>query len=104
MCHAGQHTVRPIDITILQKPGDQDSRNVAEEFGRKIMRLTESYDRPVSGKEPLTCGLQNSDSPPSDNGTPQETTIQDTGTVGTDGPSSSCPGSSVVAELPINEE
>ena len=45
-----------------------------------------------------TCGLQNSDSPTSDNLTPQETTKQDSGTVGADGAGLSCPGSSVVAE------
>jgi len=46
----------------------------------------------------LTCGLQNSESPTSDNLTQEETTTQETGTVGADGASLSCPGSSVVAE------
>lgn len=32
-----------------------------------------------------TCGLQNSDSPTSNNLTPQETTEQESGTVGADG-------------------
>ena len=45
-----------------------------------------------------TCGLQNSDSPPSDNLTPQENTTQDTGTVGADEANLSCPDSNVVAE------
>ena len=67
MYHAGQHTACPVDITILQKPGDQDSRNVAEEFGRKIMRPTESNNRAVGAKEPLTCGLQTLPDPHSNN-------------------------------------
>ncbi len=50
-----------------------------------------------------TCGLQNSDSPPSDNLTPQETTEEESGTVGADGPGLSCPGSSVVAEEVLNK-
>lgn len=45
-----------------------------------------------------TCGLQNSDSPPTANVTPQETTEEESGTVGADGPGLSCPGSSVVAD------
>jgi hypothetical protein len=45
-----------------------------------------------------TCGLQNSDSPPSDNLTPQETTTQDSPDLGRDGAGLPCPGSSVVAE------
>lgn len=57
-CHAGQHTVCPIDRAIPQKPGDQNRREVTEEFGRKIMRPTESNNRAVGVKEPLTCGLQ----------------------------------------------
>jgi hypothetical protein len=104
MCHAGQHTVRPIDITILQKPGAQNRREVTEEFGRKIMRPIRDTGRPVTVKEPLTYGLQNSESSPSDNGTPQETTIQDTDTVGADGINLPSPGSRVVVELPINDE
>ena len=46
----------------------------------------------------MTCGLQNSESPTSDNLTSQETTAHDTGTVGADGASLSCPGSNVVAD------
>lgn len=45
-----------------------------------------------------TCGLQNSDSPPSDNLTPQETREGDSGMVGADGADLSCAGSSVVAQ------
>ena len=67
MCHAGQHTVRPIDRAIPQKPGDQDSRNVAEECCRKIMRPTESNNRAVGAKEPLICGLQTLPDPHSSN-------------------------------------
>jgi hypothetical protein len=44
-----------------------------------------------------TCGLRISDSPTSDNLTPQETTKQDALEMGPDGAGSSCPGSSVVA-------
>ena len=50
------------------------------------------------GIEPPTCGLQSSESSPSDNLTPQETTTHDTGTVDADGAGLSCPGSSVVAQ------
>ena len=49
-----------------------------------------------------TCGLQNSDSPTSDNLTPQETTTQDASTVCADRTGLSCPGSSVVAESDHN--
>lgn len=45
-----------------------------------------------------TCGLQNSDSPTSDNVTPQETTEEESGTVGSDGTNLPHPGSSVVAD------
>ncbi len=45
-----------------------------------------------------TCGLQNLESPPSDNVTPQETTNQEVGETGLDGGSLPCPGSSVVAD------
>lgn len=45
-----------------------------------------------------TCGLQNSDSPTSDDLTPQETTNQELGETGLDGGSLPCPGSSAVAE------
>jgi hypothetical protein len=45
-----------------------------------------------------TCGLQNSDSPTSDNVTPQETTNQDSPDMGREGASLSCPGSSVGAD------
>jgi hypothetical protein len=47
----------------------------------------------------LTCSLRNSDSPTSDNLTPQETTTQDALDMGPDGAGLSCPGSSVVAVL-----
>jgi len=46
---------------------------------------------------PVTCGLRNSDSPTSDNITPQESTNQDAPDMGEDGAGLSCPGSSVVA-------
>ncbi len=46
----------------------------------------------------LTCGLRISDSPTSDNLTPQETTNQDAPDMGADGAGLSCPGSSVVAD------
>lgn len=46
----------------------------------------------------LTCSLRISDNPTSDNLTPQETTEEESGTVGADGAGLSCPGSSVVAE------
>ncbi len=45
----------------------------------------------------LTCSLRNSDSPTSDNLTPQETTKRDTLEVGVEGAGLSCPGISVVA-------
>jgi|CXWL01.1.fsa_nt_gi hypothetical protein len=45
-----------------------------------------------------TCGLENSDSPSSDNVAPQETTTQETGTVGANEAGLSSPGGSVVAE------
>jgi len=48
--------------------------------------------------ERTTCGLRISDSPTSDNLTPQETTNQDAPDMGTDGADLSCPGSSVVAD------
>ncbi len=97
-CHAGQHTVRPIDRAIPQKPGDQDSRNVAEEFSNGTTRPWRDSDRPLNVKEALTCGLQNSDSPTSDHVTPQETTTQKVGATGLDGDGLPWPGSSVVAE------
>lgn len=50
-----------------------------------------------------TCGLQNSDSPTSDKVTPQETTTQDTGTLGADGTGLSCAGSNEVADIKNNE-
>jgi hypothetical protein len=46
----------------------------------------------------LTCDLRISDSPTSDNLTPQETTNQDAPDMGADGAGLSCPGSSVVAD------
>ena len=48
--------------------------------------------------ERTTCGLRISDSPTSDNLTPQETTKQGTADLGPDGAGLSCPGSSVVAD------
>jgi hypothetical protein len=45
-----------------------------------------------------TCGLQDAESPTSDNLTPQETTTQDSPDIGRDRVSFPCPGSSVVAE------
>jgi hypothetical protein len=51
-----------------------------------------------------TCGLQNSDSPISDNLTPQETTEEESGTVGADGPGLSCPGSSVAAKASSDDQ
>ena len=48
--------------------------------------------------ERTTCGLRISDSPTSDNLTPQETTKQGTLDMGPDGAGLSCPGSSVVAD------
>jgi hypothetical protein len=53
---------------------------------------------PATGIEPATCGLRISDSPTSDNLTPQETTTQDALDMGADGAGLSCPGSSVVAD------
>jgi len=49
--------------------------------------------------ERTTCGLRISDSPTSDNLTPQETTTQDALDMGPDGAGLSCPGSNVVAVL-----
>jgi len=46
----------------------------------------------------MTCGLRLSESPTSDNLSPQETTIQGTAQVAEDGARLSCPGSSVVAD------
>ena len=45
-----------------------------------------------------TCGLRISDSPTSDNLTPQETTKQGAADMGPDGADLSCPGNSVVAD------
>ena len=45
----------------------------------------------------MTRGLGITPSTTSDNLTPQETTTQDTGTVGADGAGFSCPGSTLVA-------
>ncbi len=45
-----------------------------------------------------TCGLQNSERPTSDNVTPQETTEQESGTVGADGAGLPCAASSVVTD------
>ncbi len=56
------------------------------------------------GIEPPTCGLQIISSPTSDNLTPQETTKDDPSDRGQDGPSLSCPGSSVVAESLASSE
>jgi len=47
----------------------------------------------------VTCGLRISESPTSDNLTPEETTEQDDRHMGPDGASLSYPGSSVVANL-----
>jgi hypothetical protein len=52
----------------------------------------------LSEARTLTCGLRISDSPTSDNLTPQETTNQDAPDMGADGAGLSCPGSSVVAD------
>ncbi len=46
-----------------------------------------------------TCGLRISNSPTSDNLTPQETTQQDMPDMGVDGDDLSCPGSGAVADL-----
>jgi hypothetical protein len=46
----------------------------------------------------MTCGLQISNSPTSDNLTPKETTNQVAPEIGTDKAGLSCPGSSVVAD------
>ena len=51
-----------------------------------------------------TCGLRISDSPTSDNLTPQETTNQDAPDMGADGAGLSCPGSSVVANADDEQE
>lgn len=48
-------------------------------------------------KQGVTCGLQTSPSDNLDNLTPQETTNQESGTVGAEGISLPFPGSSVVA-------
>lgn len=53
----------------------------------------------VDGFEPATCGLRITPSTTSDNLTPQETTKEESGTVGADGESLSCTGSRVVAEI-----
>ena len=52
----------------------------------------------LSETRTLTCGLQISDSPTSDNLTPQETTTQAAPDMGPDGAGLSCPGTSVVAD------
>ena len=54
--------------------------------------------------ERTTCGLRISDSPISDNLTPQETTMQDAPDMGPGGAGLSCPGSSVVAEREDEKE
>ena len=46
----------------------------------------------------LTCGLRISDSPTSNNLTPQETTNSDVPDIGSDGDDFFCPGSGVVAD------
>lgn len=48
--------------------------------------------------ERTTCGLQNSESPTSDNLSPQETTAQEVGETGQDGGGLSCLDSSVVTK------
>lgn len=57
-----------------------------------------SFEDALRRPDQLNCGLRISDSPPSDNLTPQESTIQETGNVGADGASLSCPGSKVEAD------
>ena len=51
-----------------------------------------------------TRGLQNSESPTSDNLTPQETTTQDMGETGIDGRGLPCAGSRVVADSGCADE
>ena len=53
---------------------------------------------PPTRIERATRGLGISESPTSDNLTPQETTKQDAPDMGPDGAGLSCPGSNVVAE------
>ena len=63
--------------------------------------VPETFDfsiRPREWPEPPTCDLRISDSPTSDNLTPQPTTNQDAPEAGADGARLSCPGSSVVAD------
>jgi hypothetical protein len=52
----------------------------------------------------MTCGLRISDSPTSDNLTPQETTKHDVLGMGAGGAGLSCPGSSEVAERRLISE
>jgi hypothetical protein len=59
---------------------------------------------PANRIERTTCGLRISDSPTSDNLTPQETTNQDAPDMGDDGGELSCPGGSVVAILRNEDE
>jgi hypothetical protein len=63
-----------------------------------VQTLAENPTHGRGRKQASTCGLRISDSPTSDNLTPQETTNQDAPDMGADGAGLSCPGSSVVAD------
>ena len=65
---------------------------------RQVVVSSEEDVEPAIRIERTTCGLRISDSPTSDNLTPQETTNQDSLDMGRDGASLSCPGSSEVAD------
>jgi len=58
-------------------------------------------DLPRYAREPATCGLRIVPTPNSDNLTPQTTTQQDALEMVADGAGLSCPGSSVVPEVPV---
>lgn len=60
--------------------------------------MSQEAPKKVSYINRATCGLQTTPDPISDNLTPQETTNQESGTVGADGAGLPCSGSSVVAE------
>jgi hypothetical protein len=78
------------------------SRLRSGSLNREPVETSASFMEPAIRIERTTCGLRISDSPTSDNLTPQETTNQDAPDMGPDGAGLSCPGSSVVAEERID--
>jgi len=85
--------------------GSNPQREVHASVQWNIAGFYEQRDEYSSGRaikhrvlESPTCGLRNSDSPTSDNRTPQETTNQGTTEVAEDGARLSCPGSSEIGD------